>query len=181
MLVAEHVITLGQGHPSAQATEGMTTYEMPSTCLFVTGRTWQTSGQAHPAATTRSSQHRCSPPSGLAGHMPETVMTGDTKHTKRVHVSFMYQELSEDLVPLPGKPEPVTAPEEYARTRKWHVKRVFYFLICSSGLCLGAVALVPKPVVQGTALGIWAASVGLARYLLTGAYRTSAHEERPTG
>jgi hypothetical protein len=107
-------------------------------------------------------------------------MPGDVQHTKRVYVSFMYQEISEDLVPLPGKPEPVISPGGYTRMRKWHVKRVFYFLILSSGVCLGAVALVPKPVVQGTALGIWAASVGLARYLLTGAYRTSARSERPT-
>ena len=107
-------------------------------------------------------------------------MSGDTRHTKRVDVTIRYQELSEDLVPEPGTPETVIGPEEFTRIRKWHVKRVFYFLICSSALCLGAVVLAPQPAVQGTALGIWAASSGLARFLLAGAYRGPARPERPT-
>ena len=107
-------------------------------------------------------------------------MSDDARHTKRLDVTSRYQELSEDLVPEPGKPETVIAPEEFARIRKWHVKRVFYFLICSSALCLGAVVLAPQPAVQGTALGIWVASAGLARFLLAGAYRSPAGPERPT-
>jgi hypothetical protein len=107
------------------------------------------------------------------------MMPGDARHTKRVDVTIRYQELAEDLVPEPGKPEAVIGTEEFARIRKWHVKRVFYFLICSSALCLSAVVLAPQPAVQGTALGIWAASAGLARYLLAGAYRSPARPQWP--
>jgi hypothetical protein len=119
-------------------------------------------------------------PLGFVRALLETVMPGDVQHTKRVHVSLTYQEISEDLVPLPGKPEPVISPEETIRMRKWHVKYVIYFLTLTSGICLGAVDLVPKPAVQGTALAIVAASGGLASYLLTGADRTHARSERPT-
>ncbi len=62
----------------------------------------------------------------------------------------------------------------------WHVKGAFYFLICSSALCLGAVVLAPQPAVQGTALGTWVASAGLARFLLAGAYRSPGGPETPT-
>jgi hypothetical protein len=55
------------------------------------------------------------------------------------------------------------APDSYAGFRKWRIKRMFYFLTCSSALCLAAVTLVPRPAVQATALGIWATSAGLAR------------------
>jgi hypothetical protein len=85
--------------------------------------------------------------------------------------SLSSQELSEDVVPGPGKPEIVLAPQEYIKVRKWHVTRVFYFLTGSSVLCLGAVSLVPKPAVYATAVAVLAVSAGLARFLLTQAYQ----------
>jgi hypothetical protein len=106
-------------------------------------------------------------------------MPGDTRHIQHVELTFKYsEELSEDEIPRPGRPDPVIASETYTRVRKWHIKRVFYFLTCSSALCLAAVALVPRPAVQATALGIWATSAGLARFLLTGTYRKSRRPRR---
>ena len=99
-------------------------------------------------------------------------MPGDTQHIQRVEVTFKYSEdLSEDEIPRPGRPDPVLAPDSYSRFRKWRINRVFYFLTSSSALCLAAVTLVPRPAVQATALGIWVTSAGLARFLLTGTYR----------
>jgi hypothetical protein len=109
-------------------------------------------------------------------------MAGDVRHTQHFELTFRYiEELSENEIPRPGGLEPVIAPEAYVRFRKWHIKRVFYFLTCCSALCLAAVALVPQTAVQLTALGMWAASVGLARYLLTGAYRKSAESKQSKG
>jgi hypothetical protein len=108
------------------------------------------------------------------------VMPGDTRHIQHVELTFKYsEELSEDEIPRPGRPDPVLAPDSYSRFRKWRIKRVFYFLTSSSALCLAAVTLVPRPAVQATALGIWAASAGLARFLLTGAYLKPNETEVP--
>lgn len=99
-------------------------------------------------------------------------MSGDTRHIQHVELTFTYsEELSENELPRPGKPETVIVHEDYARVKKWHIKRVSYFLTCTSTLCLATVALVPKPAVQATVLGIWATSAGLAQFLLAGAYR----------
>jgi hypothetical protein len=108
-------------------------------------------------------------------------MSGDTRHIQQhVELTFKYsEELSENERPRPGKPETVIVQEDYARVRKWHIKRVFYFLTCSSALCLTTVALVPAPAVQATALGIWATSAGLAQFLLAGAYRKPGQERPP--
>lgn len=99
-------------------------------------------------------------------------MSGDARRTQRLEFTLKYSdEMSEDERPMPGQPEIVLISHDYIRVRKWHVKRVFYFLTCTSALCLGAIALVPKSAVQVTALGIWATSAGLAQFLLAGAYR----------
>ena len=99
-------------------------------------------------------------------------MTGDTRRTQRLELTLKYSdELSEDEVPAPGKPEIVLLPQDHIRVRKWHVRRVFYFLTCVSTLCLAAIVLVPKPAVQVTVLGIWATSAGLAQFLPGAAYR----------
>jgi hypothetical protein len=95
-------------------------------------------------------------------------MPGDTRHTKqRVELTVEYVEvISENDTPQPGKPEIVVTPEGHVRVRKAHITRVFYYLTASSALCLGTVALVPKPAVQATAIAIWAGSAATARYLL---------------
>jgi hypothetical protein len=99
-------------------------------------------------------------------------MPGNTRHVKRVEATFKYaEEISEEIAPRPGKPEIVLGPAEYVKIRKWHVTRVFYFLILSSALCLTAVAVAPQPAVQATAVAVWLATAGLARYLLADSYR----------
>jgi hypothetical protein len=99
-------------------------------------------------------------------------MSGDARRVQRLELTFKYSDdLSEDETPEPGMPGVVLLPQDYVRVRKWHVRRVFYFLSCTSALCLATVALVPKPAVQVTALGIWATSAGLAQFLLASAYR----------
>jgi hypothetical protein len=107
-------------------------------------------------------------------------MSGDARRVQRLELTFKYSdELSEDENPEPGMSGIALLPQEYARVRKWHVRRVFYFLTCTSALCLATVALVPKPAVQITALGIWATSAGLAQFLLATAYRKSAARQPP--
>jgi hypothetical protein len=97
------------------------------------------------------------------------AMPGDTRHTQRVELTFRYSdEISEDNVPDPGKPEIIIGPAEYAKVRRGQVNRVFYFLTACSALCIAAVAAAPRPAVQATALAIWAGSLGFARYLLSG-------------
>jgi hypothetical protein len=81
------------------------------------------------------------------------------------------QEISEDLRPTPGKVYPVVVPTEYSKVNKRRVNTVFYYLAGSSVLCLGAVAIEPNPIVQGTAIAIWTGSLALGRFLLAGAYR----------
>jgi hypothetical protein len=99
-------------------------------------------------------------------------MSGDARRTQRLELTLKYSdELSEDERPSSAKPEIILVSQDYIRVRKWHVKRVFYFLTCVSALCLTAIAVAPKPAVQVTALGIWATSAGLAQFLLAGAYR----------
>jgi hypothetical protein len=78
--------------------------------------------------------------------------------------------LSEDETPLPGISVPVLGPEVYVKVEKWRVNRVFYYLAFTSVICLAAVAIVPTTV-KATALAIWLSSLGLAKFLLAGAYR----------
>jgi hypothetical protein len=104
-------------------------------------------------------------------------MTGDTRRTQRLELTLKYSdELSEDEIPAPGEANIVLLPQDHIRVRKWHVRRVFYFLTCVSSLCLAAISLVPKPAVQVTVLGIWATSAGLAQFLLAAAYRKPDRE-----
>jgi hypothetical protein len=107
-------------------------------------------------------------------------MSGDTRHIQHVELTFTYsEELSENELPRPGKPGIVVVQEGYARVKRWHIKRVFYFLTCSSALCLTAVALFPKPAVQATAFGILTTSAGLAQFLLAGVYRKPGERKPP--
>ena len=84
------------------------------------------------------------------------------------------QVLSEDVTPVPGIAVPVVGPKEYAKVEKWHVDRVFYFLAFTSVICLAFVAIVPTTTMKATAAGIWLGSLGLAKFLLVGAYRNNA-------
>ncbi len=104
------------------------------------------------------------------------MQPSDTRRKQNVRVKIEY--LSEDVLPEPGKPEPVTGDTEYTKVQKWYVSRVFHFLTGTSVACLAAVALTRNPVVQGTAVAIWAGSAGLARFLLAGAYRKSSKAKR---
>jgi hypothetical protein len=107
-------------------------------------------------------------------------MAGDTRQSEQVELVIKYShELSEDIPPEPGTAEAVISPEEFTKVKKWHVNRVFYFLICSTVICLATVAIVPNFVVEEAAVGVWIGSVGLARYLLAGAYRKSEKAARP--
>jgi hypothetical protein len=109
-------------------------------------------------------------------------MSGDSRRVQRLELTFTYSdELSEDEDPEPGMSGITLLPQDFARVRKWHVSRVFYFLTCTSALCLATVALVPKPAVQVTALGIWATTAGLAQFLLAGAYRKPEGKQPPPG
>lgn len=109
-------------------------------------------------------------------------MTGDSRRVQRLELMFKYSdELSEDEDPGPGMSRITLLPQDYARVKKWHVRRVFYFLTCTSALCLGTVALVPKPAVQVTVLGIWATTAGLAQFLLASAYRKPEGKQPPPG
>jgi hypothetical protein len=108
------------------------------------------------------------------------VMPGDKRRSQQVKVTIEYAgELSEDISPQHEGARAVIGPERFAKVKRGHVNLVFYFLTCSSAMCLGTVALVPRPVVQGTALAIWAGSVGLARFLLAGAYRRKDKDSTP--
>src|SRR5690348_10247260 len=108
------------------------------------------------------------------------VMPGDKRRSQQVKVTIEYAgELAEDLVPEPGRAGAVIGPERFAKVKRWHVNRVFYFLTGSSAMCLGTVALVPRPAVQGTAVAVWAGSAGLARFLLAGSYRNSTKDRTP--
>ena len=106
-------------------------------------------------------------------------MPGDTRHSQQVSLTIKYSELSEDVTSDPIGIGAVVGPEKYAKVKKWHINRVFYFLTCSSAMCLGTVALVPNPVVQGTALAIWAGSVGIGKFLLSGAYHRGGKTTGP--
>lgn len=107
-------------------------------------------------------------------------MSGDARRVQRLELTFKYSdELSENEDPEPGMSAIALLPEDYSRVKKWHVRRVFYFLTCTSALCLATVALVPKPAVQVTALGIWATSAGLAQFLLANAYRKPEARQLP--
>jgi hypothetical protein len=101
-------------------------------------------------------------------------MPGDTRRSQRLNFTIKYSnELSEEIPPSPLGAGPVVGPQEFVKVRSRDVNRVFYFLTCTSLICLSAVVLYPRPIVQATALTIWAGSVGLARFLLVGAYRNT--------
>jgi hypothetical protein len=108
------------------------------------------------------------------------VMPGDKRRNQQVKVTIEYAgELSEDVSPEPGGVRAVIGPERFAKVKRWHVNLVFYFLAGSSAMCLGAVAFVPRPAVQATAVAIWAGSAGLARFLLAGTYRKNGKGGKP--
>jgi hypothetical protein len=92
---------------------------------------------------------------------------------RKQNVSVKIEYLSEDVLPNPGKPEPVIHGPDFTKVRKWYVNRVFHFLTGVSMGCLVAVALDRNAVVQATAATICAGSFGLAKFLLAGAYRKS--------
>ena len=97
-------------------------------------------------------------------------MPGETRHTREraeLRINYAY-ELSEDITPEPGRAEIVVGPNERKRSETSHETRVFCYLTAWSALCLGAVALVPRPAVQATAVAIWAGSSGLTQYLHSG-------------
>ncbi len=105
-------------------------------------------------------------------------MPGDTSHQQvKVKVRYSY-ELSEDTRPEPGTAQAVISPEEFTKVKKWHINRIFYFLIASSLMCLATAALVPNPEVQVTAVAVWTGSAAIARRLLAGAYRKSGKARR---
>ncbi len=105
-------------------------------------------------------------------------MHGDARNEQvKVKIKYSY-ELSENIPPEPTKAGVVISPEEYAKVKKWHINRIFYFLIISSLMCLTTAALVPNPEVQVTALTIWAGSAAIAKRLLAGAYRKSGKAQR---
>lgn len=97
---------------------------------------------------------------------------------RKQHVNFKIEYLSEDIIPESRELQPILADEGFAKVKRWHVDRVFYFLAGISVICLSVVAVVPNPVVQASAGAIWAGSAGLARYLLKGAYRTTGKHSR---
>ena len=108
-------------------------------------------------------------------------MSGDARRVQRLELTFKYSdELSENEQPEPGMSGIALLSEDSVRVRKWAVRRVFYFLTCTSALCLATVALVPKTAVQVTVLGIWATSAGLAQFLLTSAYRKPEVRQLPS-
>lgn len=98
-------------------------------------------------------------------------MPGDTRRTQRVELTLTYsEELSEDEIPLPGKPDIVALRQDYVRVRKSRVKRVFYFTTCTSAFCPTMIAVLsPNIAIQVTALAVWAVSAGVAHVLITGA------------
>lgn len=103
-------------------------------------------------------------------------MPGDTRHSEEIKVTVHYSQiqLSEDITPEHIRGLPIVGPEEYAKVKKWHVNRVFYFLICSFILCLTAVAFDPTTPVQAAAAAVCAGSIGLAKFLLQDAYQRSS-------
>jgi hypothetical protein len=82
------------------------------------------------------------------------------------------QEVTEQLIPLPGNALPVQAEMDgiiMAEQKK--IDRVFYYLVFVTGACLAAVVVSPRPEVRLVAFGIWSGSAALARYLLRRSYR----------
>jgi hypothetical protein len=97
----------------------------------------------------------------------------DIRPTRNVRFRII-EYLSEDIIPEPGKAEPVILTEEFTNAkneestnvRKWYASRVLYFTAGTSGACIAAVAAVPSPAVQATACAVWAGSLGLAKLIL---------------
>jgi hypothetical protein len=81
------------------------------------------------------------------------------------------EEINERVKPTGDLAEPVLGPDIYIKAEKWRINRVFYFLGFVSAACLGALILRSQPEVDAAVVTIWAAAVGLSRYLLRSAYR----------
>ena len=99
-------------------------------------------------------------------------MPGDARQPKKHRrIRFYYsREIRVYDQSQPGKPSPAIVDTGYTKARRRRISGVFYFLTGASASCLGAVVIAPNPVVQATALTVWAGSVGLARFFLAGAY-----------
>jgi hypothetical protein len=109
----------------------------------------------------------------------EPAILDESTHVAHADVPISCsRRIAEDGIPQPGKSEIVLSPHEYIKVRKWHITRVFYFLVCSSALCLTAVMLVPGPTVEATAVAVLAASVSLAKFLLSDAHLHSGRKDR---
>lgn len=100
-------------------------------------------------------------------------MAGDAHHNEDVSLQITYKREYKEDVQNPGTElsYPAQSPEEFIKVAQWKINRIFYFLIFTSIGCMSAVVLAPGHIVAMTAGVIWINSVGLARFLLSGAYR----------
>lgn len=102
-----------------------------------------------------------------AAPLAEPVTASYSRRVQRAEITVTYsRELTEDIVPLPGKTAPALAPQEYAKVRRWHVSRVLWFFTGIAALCLGAVVLSPTHPVEAAAACVLAASAGLCNVIL---------------
>ena len=100
-------------------------------------------------------------------------MPEDSRAYKR-NIQIKYsEEISEHFRPEGGLAQPVLSPVEYVKTERRKLNKVFYFLCCTSLVCLGALVLAPLPEVQVASSAVWTGAVALSWRLLKAAYRSS--------
>jgi hypothetical protein len=87
---------------------------------------------------------------------------------------IIIEYVSEDVIPEPGKSEPVLIDKTSIDESMRYVDRALYMVSGSSAVCLGVVAAVPHPAVQAMACTVWAGSFGLAKVMLAKANRKAA-------
>ena len=95
-------------------------------------------------------------------------MSSDSNQTEKLHLEIRYsQEISEQITPGRNISEPVLGPVNYVKAEKSKINKVFYFMAFVSIACLGALMLVPQPVVEVAVGTIWAGALALSRYMMS--------------
>ena len=108
-------------------------------------------------------------------------MASGKQYREEFNLQIKYrEEIAEHLQPEAGLATPVLGPQDIHAMEKWKIKRVFLYLSLTSALCMGALIVSPKHIVQVGVLCIWSSATALSLRLLKRSYHSTESDTPPT-
>ncbi|MGI9003457.1 MAG: hypothetical protein ACR2GH_17670 [Pseudonocardia sp.] len=83
----------------------------------------------------------------------------------------LHEILRENERMVPGLPQPVLHETGRVAIAKWKMKSAYYYLMFTSGICIGAILIGPSENVRLVALAIWGSATAIGGALLRLSYR----------